>query len=78
MIIFSTGLKLFTVEHNSLLHVLNNPEQWLRDDITEKAKLRREALFAEWRPRLFADASVTELPASDDEMCALIMARDDY
>ena len=78
MIIFPTGLKLLTVEHNSLLHVEADPEQWLRNTLVEKARVRREALILEWRPRLFADASVTELPASDDELCALIMARDDY
>ena len=78
MPIFSEGIKITDVEHKCLLHIESEPEQWLRDTITEKARLRREALINEWRPRLFADASVTELPASDDELCALIMARDDY
>lgn len=78
MPLFSEGIKITDVEHKCLLHIESEPEQWLRDTITEKARLRREALINEWRPRLFADASVTELPASDDELCALIMARDDY
>ena len=34
--------------------------------------------MAEWRPRLFADASVTELPTDVDALCDLIMARADY
>jgi hypothetical protein len=78
MILFPTGIKITETEQKCLLHVEANPEGWVLAAITEKARLRREALFAEWRPRLFADASVTELPASDDELCALIMARDDY
>jgi hypothetical protein len=78
MILFPTGIKITETEQKCLLHVVANPEGWVLAAITEKARLRREALFAEWRPRLFADASVTELPASDDEMCALIMARSDY
>jgi hypothetical protein len=78
MILFSTGIKITEVESKCLLHVEANPEGWVLAAITEKARLRREALILEWRPRLFADASVTELPADDDELCALIMARDDY
>ena len=78
MIIFPTGIAITDTEHKSLLHTVSDPESWLRGAITEKARLRRDALITEWRPRLYADASVTELPASDDEMCALIMARDDY
>ena len=78
MIIFPTGIAITDTEHKSLLHIISDPESWLRGAITEKARLRRDALITEWRPRLYADASVTELPASDDELCALIMARDDY
>ena len=78
MIIFPDGIAITDTEHKSLLHIVSDPEAWLLAAIKEKARLRREALFVEWRPRLFADASVTELPAGDDELCALIMARDDY
>jgi len=78
MKIFPTGIAITDTENKSLLHVVSDPEAWLLAAITEKARLRRNALIEEWRPRLFADASVTELPASDDGLCALIMARDDY
>jgi len=78
MHIFSEGIKLTDAEHKCLLHIVSDPEAWLLAVITEKARLRRVVLIDEWQPRLFADESVTELPASDHEMCALIMARDDY
>ena len=78
MIIFPTGIAITDTEHKSLLHIVSDPEAWLIATITEKARNRRDALINEWLPRLYADASVTELPASDDEMCALIMARSDY
>jgi hypothetical protein len=78
MILFPTGINITPTEQLCLLHVSGDPEQWLRDTLVEKARVRRVALISEWRPKLFADASVTELPASDDELCALIMARDDY
>jgi len=78
MKIFPTGIAITDTENKSLLHIVSDPEAWLLAAITEKARLRRNALIEEWRPRLLADASVTELPASDNELCALIMARDDY
>ena len=78
MIIFPSGILITEIENNCLLHMVSDPESWLRDAITEKARLRRDALIKEWRPRLFADESVTELPADDEALCALIMARSDY
>jgi hypothetical protein len=78
MILFSDGIQITEIEQKCLLHVEMNLEQWLHATISEKARLRRDALINEWRPKLYADASVTELPAADDELCALIMARDDY
>jgi len=78
MIIFPTGIKITTTEQTSLLHMVSEPEKWLQDAITEKALTQKNTLINEWSPRLFADASVTELPSSDDALCALIMARSEY
>ena len=78
MIIFPSGIAIKDTENKSLLHMVPDPEAWLLGAITEKARLRRDALIKEWRPRLFADESVTELPADDEALCTLIMARDDY
>ena len=78
MIIFPTGIKITDIENKSLRHLVSDPEAWLLAAITEKARLRRDALIQEWQPRLFADSSVTELPADKEALCTLIMARDDY
>ena len=78
MNIFSEGIKITEIENHCLLHITASPEAWLLDAILEKARLRRNALISEWQPRLFADDSVTELPADDEALCAMIMARDDY
>ena len=67
MIIFSDGIKITANENSCLLHAVADAEAWLTGAITEKARLRRKALIDEWRPRLYADSSVTELPANDDE-----------
>ena len=78
MIIFPSGIAITDAENKGLRHMVADPEAWLLAAITEKARLRRGALINEWRPRLFADASVTELPADDEALCTLIMARSDY
>jgi hypothetical protein len=78
MIIFSSGIVLTANENSCLLHIVSDAEAWLSSTITEKARLRRDALIEEWRPRLYADASVTELPADADDLATLILARSDY
>jgi hypothetical protein len=78
MIIFTSGIKITTIEQSCLLHIVPDAEAYVTSVIAEKARLRKDALIAEWKPILYADSSVTELPASDDELCSLIMARSDY
>jgi len=78
MILFPDGITITEVEQKCLLHITPEPEAWLNGVIAEKVSLRRNALIARWRPRLYADESVTELPADDEALCTLIMARDDY
>jgi len=35
-------------------------------------------MITEWLPKLYADDSVDSIPASEDEIVAMIVARDDY
>jgi hypothetical protein len=78
MILFPTGIAITDTENTSILHMVSDPEEWLLAMIAEKARLRRDALIKEWQPKLFADPSVTELPADNESLCILILARDDY
>jgi len=78
MIIFPGGITITDTEQKCLLHMIPDPEAWLLALTTEKAQSRRDALIKEWKPKLFADPDVTELPADEHELCALIMARNDY
>ena len=78
MIIFPTGIVLTANENSSLLHMVADAETYLTSTIVEKARLRRDALIEQWRPTLYADESVTELPADSDDLATLILARSDY
>jgi hypothetical protein len=78
MQLFSSGIVLTANENSCLLHIVADAETWLTGTITEKGTTRRDALIEEWRPRLYADDSVTELPADPDDIATLILARSDY
>ena len=78
MILFSSGIVLTANENSCLLHMVPDAEAWLSSTIAEKARIRRDALIEEWRPRLYADSSVAELPADADDLATLILARSDY
>jgi len=78
MLIFSSGIVLTTNENSCLLHTVADAETWVTSTISEKAQLRRDALIEQWRLTLYADASVTELPADADDLATLILARSDY
>jgi hypothetical protein len=78
MTIFPSGIVLTANENSCLLHVVPDSETWISSTVAEKARLRRDALIEEWRPRLYADPSVTELPADPDDFATLILARGDY
>ena len=78
MLIHSSGIVLTENENSCLLHIVSDAETWVTSTIAEKARIRRDALIKEWRPILYADDSVTELPANDDDLATLILARSDY
>jgi len=78
MQLFSSGIVLTANENSCLLHIVADAETWVTGTITEKGTTRRDALIEEWRPRLYADDSVTELPADPDDIATLILARSDY
>lgn len=78
MLLLPLGLPLTGTEHSCLLHLVGDPEAWMVSTLAEKTRLRRDALISDWRPTLYADATLTELPSSPDELATLILARSDY
>jgi hypothetical protein len=78
MIIFPGGIALTDIENSCLLHMVTDAEVWLTGTLADYAIFRRDKLIKEWRPKLYADESVTELPANDDDLATLILARGDY
>ena len=60
--------------NNDLLDI----QEWVDNAITGKIGNCRTRMCEEWRPKLYADESVTQIPNDDDELVSIIIAREDY
>tara|TARA_Y100001938_G_C7959822_1_gene363696 strand:+ start:560 stop:859 length:300 start_codon:yes stop_codon:yes gene_type:complete len=69
---------LTATEESVLKNDLLDPQQWVTDAISGKVASCTKRMIAEWLPKLYADEAVTQIPANEDEVVALIVARDDY
>ena len=59
---------------NDLLDV----QDWVDKAVDGKVNNCKKRMLREWMPKLYADDSVSSIPASEDEIVAMIVARDDY
>ena len=69
---------LTDTEESVLKNDLLDVQDWVTKAIDGKASKCKKRMIDEWMPKLYADESVTQIPASEDEIVAMIVARDDY
>ena len=70
---------LTTTEESVIKYQLNvDIDSWVTSAVAGKVSNCKKRMLAEWMPKLYADESVTQIPASEDEIVAMIVARDDY
>jgi len=69
---------LTSTEETVLNHYLADIQAWWDDQLNEKIHNCKTRLFTTWRPILNADSDVETIPADDDKLTSLIIARDDY
>jgi len=62
------------LDSSSLLDV----QDWVDGAIDGKVNNCKKRMLREWLPKLYDDDSVSSIPASEDEIVAMIIARDDY
>ena len=67
-----------TADETALDNDLLDKDAWIQAAVTGKIANCKKRMINEWRPIIFADDSVTTIPANDDDFIALIVARDDY
>ena len=69
---------LTTLEESVLKNDLSDVNDWVSKAIDGKVNNCKKRMITEWLPKLYADSSVTSIPATEDEIVALIVARSDY
>jgi len=69
---------LTATEEAVLKNDLLDVQDWVDKAIDGKVNNCKKRMITEWLPKLYADESVTQIPASEDEIVAMIIARDDY
>lgn len=69
---------LNTTEESVLKNDLLNIESWVNEAIDGKVASCKKRMIAEWLPKLMADSSVESIPAKEDDLIALVVARSDY
>ena len=69
---------LSSTEEAVLKNDLLDVQDWVDGAINGKVNNCKKRMIAEWMPKLYADDSVSSIPASEDEIVAMIVARDDY
>ena len=70
---------LTTTEESVIKYqLLVDIDSWVTTAVAGKVNNCKKRMIAEWMPKLYADDSVDSIPASEDEIVAMIVARDDY
>lgn len=69
---------LTTLEESVLKNDLTDVGEWVKGAIDGKVNNCKKRMIAEWTPKLNADESVESIPANEEKLIELIVARDDY
>ena len=72
------GKTLSTTEESILKNDLLDIQDWCDGALAGKINNCKKRMIREWHSRLMADPSVESIPANEDDLVALIVARDDY
>ena len=69
---------LKATEKSVLENDLVDIQDWVDKAIDGKNNACKKRMVTEWLPKLYADSSVTSIPANEDDIVALVVARSDY
>ena len=69
---------LSSTEEAVLKNDLLDVQDWVDKAVDGKISNCRKRMLTEWEPILKADPDVETIPADDDKLVELIVARDDY
>jgi len=71
-------ITLSPVDESVLKNDLFDIQEWVESALRGKINNCKKRMCREWRDILYADESVTQIPNDNDELVALVVARNDY
>jgi hypothetical protein len=66
-------INLTEAQNKALAYVAYDPQEWIENAVSERARLAMEEIFQEEVARMLADPSITEIPADRE---AVVLAAD--
>ena len=73
-----TKRTLTTTEESVFKDNQSDVQDWVTKAIDGKINKCKKRMISHWTPILMADESVESIPGNEDDLIALILARDDY
>jgi hypothetical protein len=76
--LFSSGITIPDLSGNCILAYVQNIEEWVYGGLLGMINRGKKKMIAKYHPIIMDDASVTVMPATEDGLITMILARDDY
>jgi len=76
--LFAGGLNLDDVDVNCILAYVQDLGDWVLGALMGQVNRGKKKMIAKYHPIIMADASVTTMPATEDGLITMIVARADY
>jgi hypothetical protein len=76
--LFESGIDLSETDTNCIMAYVQDLEDWVIGALMGQVNRGKKLMIRKWHPIIMADSSVTTMPATEDGLVAMIVARDDY
>jgi hypothetical protein len=76
--LFASGINLADTDATCILAYVQDLDDWVIGALLGMINRGKKKMVAQYEPIIMADASVTTMPATEDGLIAMILARSDY
>ena len=78
MTLFASGIDLTDTDVNCILAYVQDLEDWVIGALMGQVNRGKKLMIAKYEPIIRADPSVATMPATEDGLIDMIVARSDY
>jgi len=76
--LFASGITVVDLAANCMLAYMTSIEEWVIGALMGQVNRGKKKMIAQYHPIIMADSSVTTMPATEDGLITMILARPDY